>query len=353
MATCIRFRATGSVLLVAVLCSFWGAGPALAAPVAGGVSVGVMGSGAPTAGVQPYGVVAVESAANAPLRGCVSTLDTDGASADEGSKPADGDRFRLPQPHLPQLAPLGRELGKAHGLDHLLAQRTTNYLHASLSQTKNIELLAKRLNGTVVEPGQTFSYYKTVGPYTEHNGYHWGRAFSNGRIVPSMGGGVCQGASTLYSALLRTGLPVVERHAHSLTVPYLPPGEDATVAGNYMDFRFRNDRATPVVIAAATDAGRRYLTVAIWGDEASPPIVVRHEILQRIPYRVIRRCSKNASDGDVGEKILFPGQAGVKVRSWLEIKTDDGVRKKSLGVDQYRPSPRVVETRPGSTGCPH
>lgn len=238
--------------------------------------------------------------------------------------------------------PAGKD--KATKLPYRLAQQTTNYFHAMPSQAKNIELVARRLNGTVVEPGQIFSYYRQVGPYTAENGFGWGRMFAGDRIVPSVGGGVCQGSSTLYAALLRTGLPIVERHHHGLTVPYLPPGEDATVASDYLNFRFRNNRSTPILITAS--AGHRHLQVAIWGETPGPDIQVKHETLAEYPFRTIVRYRASLKPGE--EKVLHPGQKGVKVRTWLEIKTPGGTETKNLGVDLYRPSPRMVEKGPAS-----
>lgn len=224
-------------------------------------------------------------------------------------------------------------------LPYLLGERTTNFYHATASQAGNIELAARRLNGTVVQPRQVFSYYAKVGPYTAANGYGWGRAFVGERIVPSVGGGVCQGSSTLYASLLRTGLPIVERHQHGLTVPYLPAGEDATVAADYLNFRFRNNRSTPVLITAQT--GDRHLTVALWGATPGPQIVVKHQILEHYPFRTVVRVNPRLKPG--ATEVLAPGQTGVKVRTWLEIHTPNGIVSKELGVDRYRPSPRIIE----------
>ncbi|MCL8207712.1 MAG: VanW family protein [Actinomycetia bacterium] len=223
------------------------------------------------------------------------------------------------------------------------ASVTTNYNHASPSQALNIELTAKRLNGTVLAPGQVFSYYARVGPYTAENGYGWGRAFVGDRIVPSVGGGVCQGASTLYAAVLRTGLRVLERHPHGLLVPYLPPGEDATVAGDYLDFRFQNTSPGPVLITASAQNRTYHLT--IWGAVPGPEIVVKHEILERYPFRTIVRTDATLKPGE--EKVVAPGQEGVKARSWLEIRTPEGWKTRSLGIDRYRPSPRIILVGPG------
>lgn len=244
----------------------------------------------------------------------------------------------------PNPPPPGREKAHSLKLNYVLTERTTNYRHASPSQAKNIELVAHRLNGVVVNPGQTFSYYKCVGPYTQQNGFGWGRAFAGDRIIPSMGGGVCQGASTLYSALLKTELAIVERHRHGLTVPYLPPGEDATVAASAnLDFRFKNNQASPILIAAAADSDKRFLTISVWGAKPAPEIQVKHRILAKYPYQTIQKMNPKL---DTGSKVLFPGQFGAKVQTWVELKSEDKMIRREIGVDVYRASPRVIEVRP-------
>lgn len=229
-------------------------------------------------------------------------------------------------------------------LPYKWASVTTNYYHASATQAVNIEITASRINGTLLRPGQIFNYYRVVGPYTAANGYGWGRAFLGDRIVPSVGGGVCQGASTLYAAVLRTGLRVLERHQHGLQVPYLPPGEDATVSGSSLNFRFQNNTAHPVLIQAS--ASDRHYHVTIWGDVPGPNIEVRHEVLARYDFRTIRRTDPKLKPGQ--QEILFPGQPGVRARTWLEIHRGSTVVRRDLGIDMYRPSPRIVLVGPGT-----
>ena len=224
----------------------------------------------------------------------------------------------------------------------------TRYNHASASQALNIELTAQRLNGVVVKPDALFSYYEKVGPYTAANGYGWGRAFVGDRIVPSVGGGVCQGASTLYAAMMRTGVRIVERHQHGLQVPYLPPGEDATVSGDYLNFRFRNTTGHPLLIT--TDAHDREYRLSVWSDAPGPRITVHHEILARYPFRTIVRTDPKMARGH--ETVLAPGQAGVKARTWLETETPNGAMRSDLGIDTYRPSPRIILQGPGTSSAP-
>lgn len=252
--------------------------------------------------------------------------------------PVKGQSF---MPANPQLPPIGSDEAKRAGLQYLLSQRTTNFRHASDSQALNMKLLAKRLNGVLLQPGQVFSYYKIVGPYTAENGYHWGRAFQGNRIVPSMGGGVCQGASTLYSALLRTDLKVIERHPHSLMVPYLPPGEDATVADTYLNFRFKNTEDKPIFIAAGADLKKKLLTVAVWGATPPAPVRVHHKILEVYPFQTIRQKTSTLPVGQT--KVIAPGQSGVKAHTWIEHRSGDGWKIIDLGVDTYRASPRIIQ----------
>jgi vancomycin resistance protein VanW len=255
-----------------------------------------------------------------------------------------------PVPHLLQgTAPSAAIVQPAAGgppvtLPYKWASVTTNYYHASATQAVNIEITANRVNGTVLNPGQVFSYYAKVGPYTAENGYGWGRAFQGDRIVPSVGGGVCQGASTLYAAVLRTGLRVIERHQHGLKVPYLPPGEDATVSGHYLNFQFQNNTEHPVLIQAS--ARDRHYHVTIWGAVPGPDIQVKHQLLATYPYQTIRRTDDKLKPGE--EKVLAPGQEGAKARTWLEIHQDGKVLKQDKGVDIYRASPRIVLVGPGT-----
>ncbi len=254
--------------------------------------------------------------------------------------PASLSRAAPPPPtQAPWLSAGTGEPKSPHQLPFELGTKTTNYRHASESQALNIELVARRLNGVEVQAGGVFNYYRVIGPYTQANGYGWGRAFVGDRIVPSVGGGVCQGASTLYAAILRTGLRVIERHQHGLTVPYLPPGEDATVAGDYLNFRFQNTRSTPIMIRA--QAGHRLFTVSIWGATPGPRITVHHQILERYPFRTLVQVNPTLKPGE--ERVAAPGQDGVLARTWLDVTTPHGVERRDLGIDGYRPSPRIVE----------
>jgi len=154
-------------------------------------------------------------------------------------------------------AQAGTELGKYTTMYNTVESRATN-----------IEVSASRINGVVLEPGQSFSFSKTVLPRTRANGYVQGPVIIGGRIVDGMGGGICQVSSTLYAAMTYAGIPATERYPHSLNMDYVPRGLDATIASPYKDLKFTNTLDYPIQITAVTQSGA--LTVSIAPYEAEP-----------------------------------------------------------------------------------
>ena len=123
------------------------------------------------------------------------------------------------------------------------------------NRNNNLRLLCQALDGHIVQPGETFSYNAVVGERTAERGYLPAPAYSGNRLVDSIGGGVCQGSTTLYNCVLLADLEVVFRACHGAKVTYVPAGLDAAV--NYLttDFRFRNQYHFPVKIQAEVSDG--------------------------------------------------------------------------------------------------
>lgn len=159
------------------------------------------------------------------------------------------------------------EYGKAEGRtaavregDGALGSYATAY-DASQQRAVNVELAASKINGMVLQPGQRFSFSSAVSPISLNGGYVMGPAFSGGRVVQGVGGGVCQVSSTLYAALIMSGIPVTERYPHSMPVDYIPGGMDATIVVGSKDLRFVNNFSYPIEITAVTEEGT--LTVSL------------------------------------------------------------------------------------------
>ena len=127
----------------------------------------------------------------------------------------------------------------------------------------NVKLSAEAINGTILQPGEEFSFNETVGQRTEAKGYKGAAAYNNGEVVEEIGGGVCQTSSTLYNAVLKAGLKTTKRQSHTYEPSYVTPGTDATVSWNGPDYRFVNNSSTAIGIRARY--ADQTVTVSIYG----------------------------------------------------------------------------------------
>ena len=139
---------------------------------------------------------------------------------------------------------------------------TTEY-ETNVPRANNVELAAARINGTVVQPGGSFSFSKTILPRTTANGYQVAPIYISGTVGTGVGGGVCQVSSTLYAAMRYANLPATERYAHSLPVTYLPDGYDAAIAGTAKDLKFTNTFSQPLLIQASAADGVVTVTLSL------------------------------------------------------------------------------------------
>jgi len=134
---------------------------------------------------------------------------------------------------------LTADLDASVGEYKILASFTTRTTNVAV-RNKNISLACNTLNGTIVRPGEEFSFNDTVGQRTTEKGYGPAGAYNNGEVVQEIGGGVCQVSTTLYNAILRAGLKITKRQSHTFEPSYVTPGMDATVSWGGPDFRFAN-----------------------------------------------------------------------------------------------------------------
>ncbi len=132
----------------------------------------------------------------------------------------------------------------------------------------NMALALSRVNGTLMQPGEVFSYNGTVGDSSNPaNGFKLAGIIVNGKSDLGYGGGVCQGSTTLYGAVIRSGLEITMRDCHSIPSSYCPIGQDATISYGYLDFRFRNSTDYPIYIDAYMYGTQ--LTCTIYGYQPS------------------------------------------------------------------------------------
>ena len=137
----------------------------------------------------------------------------------------------------------------------MLSNFSTKYDASNKNRTTNLILAAKKINGTVLMPGETFSYNKVVGERTIAAGYKEAPIYVNGRVEDGLGGGICQITTTLYNAVLYATLEVIERTNHQFVPSYANASRDATVVYGAIDFKFKNNREYPIKITCSVANG--------------------------------------------------------------------------------------------------
>jgi vancomycin resistance protein YoaR len=157
------------------------------------------------------------------------------------------------------------------GIRQRISTFTTEMGPSSSNRIHNVHLMADYIDGTLLRPGETFSFNESVGPRTTERGFLEGQMIIGSLLLPSIGGGVCQTATTLFNNAWELGLPIVERHNHSFYISHYPMGRDATVSWGGPDFAFENDLDTGILITTRyTDDT---LTFDFWGTKPNRRVV--------------------------------------------------------------------------------
>ena len=146
------------------------------------------------------------------------------------------------------------------------ASMTTDFSTSPSARKYNVRKGAGIINGSVLQPGETFSTNDSLGVRSTANGWKEANAYESGAVVPQAGGGVCQLSTTLYNAVVKADLEIVYRRNHSMPVAYIDKGLDATInsVGNIIDFQFKNNTAGEIIIIGYTSSSNK-LTFEIWG----------------------------------------------------------------------------------------
>jgi vancomycin resistance protein YoaR len=171
----------------------------------------------------------------------------------------------------PQEPKLTTAEAKALGIRRQVSTFTTDMGVSSSNRIWNVHLMANFIDGTIIRPGQTFSFNKTVGERTEERGFREGQMILGSLLLPAIGGGVCQTATTLFNNALDLGLPIKERRNHSWYISHYPIGRDATVNWGSPDLKFKNDLDYALLIKTSyTDST---LTFTFYGTKQDRKVV--------------------------------------------------------------------------------
>lgn len=238
-----------------------------------------------------------------------------------------------------------RDIG-TEAFPDLISTFSTNYQASNVSRTTNLRLAANKINGTVLLPGEEFSYNKTVGERTKEAGFKEAAIFNAGKVENGLGGGICQISSTLYDAVIMANLDVTVRRNHQFVTSYVKAGADATVVWGAQDFKFKNTRKYPVRITATVQGG--IATVQVWGvkEETEYEITIETKKTATIPYttQYIQTASLPAGQ----QKVVQQGSNGQKVEAYKVMKLNGQVISKTLlSKDTYNAMKKIVHVGTG------
>lgn len=223
----------------------------------------------------------------------------------------------------------------------LLSSYSTSFASSSSNRATNVSLATNKINGKVLMPGEVFSFNDTVGKRTPQAGFKVAGVYMNGQVATDYGGGICQVSSTLYNAVLRANLEIVDRSNHMFEVGYVPIGTDATVSWGAPDFKFKNSRSYPIKIV--TSSSNRKCVVKFYGLKESEEYDI--EIVSyrtgSVPYRTTYTTDSSLAAGQ--QKVIQRGSNGAKSVAYrIRKKNGQVISKELLSKDTYDPHNQII-----------
>ena len=223
----------------------------------------------------------------------------------------------------------------------LLSKCNTKYDVTNVNRVTNLKLASDKINETVVAPGETFSYNQVVGARTIEAGYKEAAIYSGGKVVDGLGGGICQISSTLYNAVLRANLEIVERRNHQFKPSYTNEGTDATVVYGSIDFKFKNTRKYPIKIISTVKNGIADIEIRGIKEETEYQVEIISETLEATPFETTYITDSALEKGQ--EVVLQNGQNGLKTQTYRVLKLGNVTISKTLiSKDTYNPMEKII-----------
>lgn len=225
----------------------------------------------------------------------------------------------------------------------------STYCGSGQTRVVNIKNGVKKINGAVIMPGEEFSAGKAMQPFEKSNGYVEAGAFENGELVQSIAGGICQVSTTLYNAVIEAELEVTSRQPHSMTVNYVKPSRDAAIAGDYKDFRFKNNLDTPIFVEGYVANGNVVFT--IYGKEtrkADRKVEYVSEVLSTEAPKKKFVAQTGTAIGSISEK--KGTHKGMTARLWKVVyEGGKEVSREIFNKSTYKPSVTTVSVGTASS----
>ena len=201
----------------------------------------------------------------------------------------------------------------------------TTKVGGAAGRRANVKLTASRIDGYILNSGETMKYGPLVTPFTAANGYSPAPGYLQGKTVDMVGGGACQASSTLYAAALYANLEIVQRTNHGFASDYIGLGLDATVAEGGPEFEFRNNTDYPIKVRAeyTADGKKNYLKITILGTKVDDSYVkIKVDVLETIPFAEQVTETSDLAPGE--RKVEQTAYTGYKVKTYRNVYSGDG-----------------------------
>ena len=223
-----------------------------------------------------------------------------------------------------------------------LSKYVTRYDESNINRSTNIKLASEKINGTILMPGETFSYNKIVGERTIKAGYKEASVYMGGKVVDGIGGGICQVSSTLYNAVLEANLEITERRNHYFITGYVSASKDATVSYGSIDFKFKNTRTYPIKIECISQNGICQIEIKGIKEDIEYEVVIEDKITEVIPYTTRYIKTNKLEKGE--ENQIQKGVNGYKSEAYRILRINGKVISRTLlSKDSYNPLERIIE----------
>lgn len=221
-----------------------------------------------------------------------------------------------------------------------IASFTTSFDINKTNRVFNIRVAAAALDGQMIKPGEVFSFNEVVGPRSQEAGYKLAPAILNNEFIDSLGGGVCQVSTTLYNALLQADVDIIQRSNHSLTIRYVPLGQDAAVAYGGKDLKFKNNLPCAVIIKSSVVGNK--VTLKLYGDVALKKTVrIVNNIIKEYPFQIVYKDDATLPKGT--QRVEQKGAKGFRVTSQMMIyQNGQLIGQKKLSASHYAPMDEIV-----------
>ena len=204
------------------------------------------------------------------------------------------------------------------GIDGRLATFSTDYDSSNFGRTRNMEIAARAVNGTLIQPGSVFSLNDLVGERTAKRGYKEAIIFVDGKKEPGLGGGVSQITGTIFNAALLAGLPIVTYTTHSRPVSYISIARDATVSWGNFDMKWRNDTKAPIYITYKVKNGTA--TATLFGKRTKGQKVRLNAVSKKLgPRRIKAKLYRTIL---VNGKVVTKQKVGDSDYDWKKDNAD-------------------------------